>query len=165
MEQAKIDSFIASVLKNLQDIHLDVSDLEMDHIGYQASSDADYEIQKKEFDTLGKRVSEEIVGGRRVGIYELFHPLHVQQYTISAIELIAPKASQVCPSALEHVEFVLKESFALFMEKYPALLWDTSAIDQPDFPMIKLKLGDYIQVKFHLESVLIIIDRKKHGHK
>ena len=154
-------NFIDNILKKLKELEVGVSGLDMDHIGYQASSNEDYDKLSVEFDKLGERVSEEVVGGRRVGIYKLFKPLQFGQYTNTAIELVAPKDGQVCPSALEHIEFVLKEPFESFMGKYSKINWDTSAIDQPDFPMIKLKLDKDVQVKFHLTPVLDIIASKK----
>jgi predicted metalloenzyme YecM len=152
-------SFILTILNGIKKYNIDVSNLDMDHIGYQASSDADYDNLKQEFEKIGVLVSEKIVGGRRVGIYKFNQPLCYQQYTNKAIELIAPKVDQLCPSALEHVEFVIPEGFDSFMNKYPQVPWDTSAINQPEFPMIKLKLTKTIQVKFHLTPVLEIVDK------
>lgn len=158
-------TFVKGILQKLNKLGIDVSSLDMDHIGYQASSNEDYDRLRAEFDGIGVRVSEEIVGGRRVGIYKFVNPLRFQQYTNTAIELVAPKEGQVCPSALEHVEFVINESFESFMERYPNIPWDTSAISQPNFPMIKLKLDKDIQVKFHLTPVLEIVDSIKKGNK
>jgi predicted metalloenzyme YecM len=154
-------NFIENILKKLDELGVEVSDLDMDHIGYQASSNKDYDKLRTEFDGIGERVSEELVGGRRVGIYKLKESLCYQQYTNNAIELVAPKEGQICPSAFEHAEFVITDSFESFMKKYPSISWDTSAISQPDFPMIKLKLDKNIQVKFHLIPVLEIIESKK----
>lgn len=150
------ENFIQKILDKLNEAGVDVSSLNMDHIGYQASSDSDYDKLKAEFDSIGERISEKIVRGRRVGIYKLNKPLRFRQYVNTAIELIAPKAGQICPSALEHVEFVI-DGFKNFMKKYPDIQWDTSAISQPDFPMIKLKLDNNLQVKFHLTPVLEIV--------
>lgn len=150
------ENFIKRILDKLDELGIDVSNLNMDHIGYQASSNEDYDKLVAEFDAIGERASEAIVGGRRVGIYKLNKPLRFRQYVNTAIELIAPKAGQVCPSALEHVEFVI-DNFKNFMKKYPGISWDTSAISQPDFPMIKLKLDKDLQVKFHLTPVLEIV--------
>jgi predicted metalloenzyme YecM len=150
------ENFIQKILDKLNELGIDVTNLNMDHIGYQASSNEDYDKLKVEFDAIGKRISEAVVGGRRVGIYKLNKPLRFQQYINTAIELIAPKDGQVCPSALEHVEFVI-DGFENFMKKYSDIQWDTSAINQPDFPMIKLKLDKDIQVKFHLTPVLEIV--------
>jgi len=93
------ESFIKGLLEKIKQLGIDVSDLDMDHIGYQASSNEDYDRLRTEFDKLGEKISEEIVGGRRVGIYKLNTPLRYQQYTNTAIELVAPKEGQVCPSA------------------------------------------------------------------
>lgn len=153
------ENFIKKILDKLDELGIDVSSLSMDHIGYQASSDNDYDKLKAEFDAIGKRVSEAVVGGRRVGIYKLNKPLRFRQYVNTAIELIAPKAGQVCPSALEHVEFVI-DDFKTFMKKYLNIQFDTSAINQTDFPMIKLKLGNNLQVKSHLTPVLEIVKSK-----
>lgn len=150
------ENFIKKILDKLDELGIDVSNLNMDHIGYQASSNEDYDNLVSEFDAIGERVSEAVVGGRRVGIYKLNEPLRFRQYVNTAIELIAPKADQVCPSALEHIEFVI-DGFENFMKKYPDVQWDTSAISQSDFPMIKLKLDKDIQVKFHLTPVLEIV--------
>jgi len=154
-------SFISGILTGIISFGIDVTDLDMDHIGYQASSNEDYDFSKKEFDTIGDLVSEKIVGGRRVGIYKLKIPLRYEQYVNEAIELVAPKEGQICPSGLEHVEFVLKDDFDSFMAKYPNVVWDTTAVNQPMFPMIKLKLTDTTQVKFHLTPVLDIIKEDK----
>lgn len=153
----KYEAFIEGILNNLNKLSIDVSDLEMDHIGYQASSDKEYDDLCKEFNTLGEKVSEKLVGGRRVGIYKLFNPLRFKQYTNTAIELVAPKEGQICSSSLEHVEFVIKESFESFIKKYPAIPWNTTAINRAEFPMVTLKLDNNAQVKFHLEPLLEMI--------
>ena len=118
------ENFIQKILDKLSELGIDVSCLNMDHIGYQASSDEDYDNLASEFDAIGERVSENIVGGRRVGIYRLNTPLKHQQYTIEAIELYAPKNGQICLSGLEHAEFILLASFESFLKKYPLVPWD-----------------------------------------
>lgn len=151
------ENFISQILADLKRLKIDVSKLDMDHIGYQASSNEDYDRLVSEFKKVGEFVSEKIVGGRRVGIFKLNNPLKHKHYVSKAIELIAPKEGQVCPSALEHVEFVIKETFEEFMAKYPDLPWDRSKVYQPEFPMITLKLSGHTQVKFHYTPVLEIV--------
>lgn len=153
------ESFLDKFFSKIQEFGIDVSNLELDHIAYQSSSDADYDKLKPEFDQIGKQMSENIVGGRRVGIYKLNTPIQYKERSIPAIEIIAPKTGQVCASALEHAEFVIKEDFESFMKKYPNLPWDTSKVNQPTFPMITLKLDEGIQVKFHYEPVLEIVKK------
>jgi uncharacterized protein len=150
--------FVEEILNKLNSLGVYVSDLDMDHIGYQASSVEDYKHLKQECEKVGRFVSEEIVNGRRVAIYKLHEALKVQHYALQAIELIEPKTGQMCPSALEHVEFVLPDGFDAFLNLYPTVNWDTSSLNQPKFPMLKLKLSEYTQVKFHLEPVLKIVE-------
>ena len=88
--------FIEKLLQKLNKLDVDVSKLQMDHLGYQVSSDQEYDGLKEEFKKFGEMVSEKIVGGRRVGIYKFFKPLNFKQYVILAIELVAPKKGQIC---------------------------------------------------------------------
>ncbi|OGJ22498.1 MAG: hypothetical protein A2804_03000 [Candidatus Pacebacteria bacterium RIFCSPHIGHO2_01_FULL_46_10] len=158
---ANYQVFLDHFFNKLEELGIDVANLELDHIAYQTQSDDDYDQIKPEFKKIGKEMSEAIVGGRRVGIFQLNSPLQYKGRSIPAVELIAPKTGQVCVSALEHGEFVIKEDFESFVKKYPRLAWDTSKVHQPVFPMITLKLDDGVQVKFHYQPVLDIV--KKNG--
>ena len=154
-------SFLDNLFLRLAELGVEISKYKMDHVGYQCSSDADYDKCKESFLNLGELIDENIVGDRRVGLFKLNKPIDYRNYRINAIEVIAPKKGQVCPSALEHAEFVLDEKFNEFMARYPSTKWDTSAVDHPMFPMVKLRLGEHIQAKFHYEHVFDISDRKK----
>lgn len=154
-------SFLEQIFHKLDNLDVDVSNLYLDHIGYQSSSKEDYEICKRELLMAGKEMSEAVVGGRRVEIIKLNNPIEYNERVIPVIEVIEPKEGQVCPSALEHIEFVLDSSFEEFVHKYSKINWNTSKIDQPVFPMITLDLGDNIQVKFHLKPVLEIVEESK----
>lgn len=140
---------------------IDVSSYHLDHFGYQCSSNEDYDKLKPELLAVAEMVSENIVGGRRVGIFKFNTPLPYNGKGIPAVELVAPKEGQICPSALEHAEFVIDTDFDSFVQKYPNLDWDLTALNQPTFPMVKLKLSENTQVKFHLKPVLEIIEEEK----
>ena len=156
-----LSSFLDKLFAKLAEKGIDVSEYEMDHIGYQCSSSDDYDKLKLTFSDLGVLLDENIVGDRRVGLFKLREAIQYKKYLINAIELIEPKKGQICLSSLEHVEFVINEQFDTFVARYPTLQWDTSAVNQPMFPMVKLPLGDNIQVKFHHEHVFDIAARKK----
>lgn len=146
-------SFIEKFLQKIKEVGIDASNLDMDHLAYQASSQEDYDRVKKEMSESHEFVDENLVGGRRVSQFKLKEPLRHGNYEIIALELIAPKEGQACPSALEHAEFVV-ENLQDFMKQYPNLNWDTSALNQPNFPLLKLRLSDEMQVKFHIEDIL-----------
>jgi len=152
--------FLDSLIEKIEAQGIDISKYELDHFGYQTSSDEDYDNLKPEFLKKAELLSEEIVGGRRVGIFKFYSPLPYRNSYISAVELVAPKTGQVCPSALEHAEFIIDEDFESFTRKYPNLPWDKSKVNQPMFPMVNLKLDEYVQVKFHYKHVLEIVKNK-----
>lgn len=153
--------FLEKLIKDIEGKGIDVSNLNLDHFGYQCSSNEDYDNLRPELEKIAKLISENIVGGRRVGIFKLNTPLGYKNWKIPAVELVAPKEGQQCPSALEHAEFVIDEGFDSFVKKYPNLSWDLTAVSQPIFPMVKLKLSDYTQVKFHYKPVLEIVKEEK----
>lgn len=157
------EQFLDELTQKVNELGIDVFGYELDHVGYQSSSNEDYDRLKPEFREIGEMVAENIVGGRRVGIFKLERKLKYRNYAISAIELIAPKADEVCPSALEHAEFVIPEDFETFMKKYPTVAWDISSVSHDVFPMVKLKLSDHTQVKFHKTNVLKMVANRLQG--
>jgi len=154
-------NFLDKLLHDIEERGVDVSKYDLDHFGYQCSSDEDCDRLKPEFEKYAKLIDEAIVSGRRVGIFKLNISLEYKNWQIQAVELVAPKEGQVCPSALEHAEFVIDTDFDTFVKKYPNLTWDMSKVNQPTFPMITLKLSDNTQVKFHYKPVLEIVKQEK----
>ena len=148
-----LNNFIDKTLTQLQQLNIDVTNLELDHFGYQTSSKDDYESKKTESQQIGKMASENIVGGRRVCIIRLLKQHLYGNFEISGIEIIEPKDEQVCLSSLDHLEFVLKESFENFINKYKTVSWDTTALERPEFAKLSLRFGDGSGVKFHLKNI------------
>lgn len=152
--------FLDKLLQDIEVKGIDVSKYNLDHFGYQCSSNEDYDKLKIEVGKTAKLISEYVVGGRRVGIFKFSTPLEYKNWDIQAVEIVAPKEGQECPSALEHAEFVIDTDFDTFVKKYPNLDWDMTAVNQPTFPMVKLRLSDITQVKFHLQPLLEIVESK-----
>jgi predicted metalloenzyme YecM len=146
--------FLDKLFQKLDELKVDVSDLKLDHIAYKATLGEEYDQMKLKFLEIADMDHEFEVGKWLVSTYKLKIPLIYKNYKIPAIELIAPKDGSKVKSGLEHVEFVLNESFDSLMKKYPNLDWDTSNVEREEYSMLKLKLGDDMQVKFPKESVL-----------
>lgn len=146
--------FLDKVFVKLNKLGVDVSGLELDHLGYKVATNEEYDQTKAEFLKLGDCVGEPILNDRRIGHFKLFIPLEYGEYHIPALELIAPMQSEQCATGFEHAEFVLKESYQSFMAKHPKLNWDLSAVNRSEFSMIKLRLDENTQVKFHLKPIL-----------
>jgi len=110
----KIDeyiNFLDSWFLEIEKMGIDVAGLPLDHLGYSASSNEEYDKIKLEFLTSGKLFREAMVSGRRVGIFEIFKPLKYKDYLISAVELIEPKTGESRKSGYEHAEFTIDFPF------------------------------------------------------
>jgi len=113
--------FLDSFFEQITQSKLDVSDLILDHVAYQATSSEEYDQLKPLFIELGEPIHEEIIGGRHVSVFRLYQPTQYKNYAFSALELIEPKAGQVCESGYQHAEFIAKKPFEEYMKEYPYL--------------------------------------------
>lgn len=148
-----LNTFIKEKIEQLTSLGIDVSNLQLDHFGYQTSSKEDYDTKSKEVISLATLASENIVGGRRVGIYKLNEPFIYQNYKILGFELVEPREGQICNSQLDHLEFVLPVNFEQFIELNPSVNWDTTAMNRPEFAKLTVKFNDGTSVKFHLKNI------------
>jgi len=145
-----LSNFISTLISL---VPFDVSELQLDHFAYQTSSMKDYDNLKKESLEIGVLVSENIVGGRRVGIFKFEKPIQSNGYEILGFELIEPKEGQVCKSELDHIEFVIPVSFDEYLHLHQDVDWNLSAKDRDEFPKLSLKFEDGKSVKFHTKDI------------
>lgn len=156
----KINQFLDSFFEQIKNVNLDVTGLSLDHIAYQASSSEDYNKVKTNFSNLGKLVNEEVIGGRRVSVFQLDEPLTYKNYQIPVLELIEPKEGQICESALQHAEFVYENPFEDLIEKYPNIDWDTSSMHRDEFAHLKLNFDNGLTLKFLHAPILSMFEEK-----
>jgi predicted metalloenzyme YecM len=154
-------NFIDETIQKIKNLGIDTSDLTIDHLGYQAASDKDYEEKKNELKGLGKIKHDVQVGEVKVAIFQLNTPLKYENQFINAIEIVSPKSEQIEETRWEHIEFVLKETLESFVNKYPNLNWNLEKIDREIFPMASLKLDEKTRVKFPKRPVLEEVKRIK----
>ena len=150
MITSNISNFIPTLISQ---IPFDISNLQLDHFGYQTSSSLDYENLKKECLNIGELLSENIVSGRRVAIFKLNEPLLSNGFEILGFELVEPKEEQICDSELDHLEFVIPISFEEYIKLHKNVKWDMSTMNREAFPKIALKLNDGKSVKFHIKDI------------
>ena len=146
--------FMDQVFEKLNALGIHTSEIKIDHIGYQADSSEDYDSKCSDLADTAEKISENIVGGRRVGIFKVNEELNHNQQRFDVIEVIEPKEGQKVNSAWGHVEFLVDIPLEDFMERYSDLDWDVSALNRDEFPMLILKLGDGIRVKFPRRGAL-----------
>lgn len=153
--------FVDEVLAKMEALGIDTSELEVDHLGYQASSMEDYETKKQELSEIAEIRHDVQVGEVRVAILEFKESIPYKSQTISAVEIVSPKEGKTPESSWEHIEIVPPVSLEDFMKKYPDIDWGTSALDRDIFPMLTLQLDETTRVKFPRRPVLVEVKRIK----
>lgn len=146
--------FLKFWLQEIKDLGLNISSFKLDHLGYSVSSKKEYEKTKTKFLKFGELIREPLGSNRHVGVFKFFIPLQYENYSIQAVELIEPKNSEESFSGFEHAEFTISISFEDLIKKYPHLNWDTTNINRPDFPRLKLVLPSGKELKFNHEPIL-----------
>lgn len=153
--------FLDAFFDQIKKMKLDIADLPLDHIAYQASTKEDYEQRLPEFSKFGELVSEEMIGGRRVAVVTLDEPFIYKDYLISALELIEPKEGQQCDSAFQHAEFVVNQPFENYIDQYPNIDWDTSSMHRDEFSHLKLNFENRLTLKFLRRPILELFEEKR----
>jgi uncharacterized protein len=161
-EQIGLLTFLNDTFQGLKKQGVDLTGLEVDHVCYRTLTEENYKKIKNYFRTRGKLLVESMVGGRMIATYEFELPLEYQGYKIPLIEVPAPKTGSHYREGFEHIEVVIQESFETFMQKYPQLKFDTSAMSKELNAEIRVKLDQFISVKFHKQSLkeVIAIEKK-----
>ena len=143
----KISIFLDELLKQIEDVGIDVVNLKIDHIAFSASSSQEYDELLPKYLEEGVLVKEAIISDRRVAIIKLNSPVKYKHYTFNVIELIEPISGEKAISGWEHAEFLVK-NYDEILIKYPNLSWNTSHKDRENFSRIKLTLPNGMEVKF-----------------
>lgn len=149
--------FLDNVFKKLNELGIDVSGLNLDHIAYQASDEEDYQKLLLEFIRLGELKHEGAVGSKRIAVIKLLEELKYKEYTIPVVELVQPDPEISTPSDWQHFEFVIEESYQDFISKYPKVNWNDKKINREIFPMLILPIGEFVEVRFHQETILKMV--------
>jgi predicted metalloenzyme YecM len=152
--------FLEQIFINLEQAGISTRNYFLDHICYRTGSLDEYQAKKDEFEKLGKILIEAKVNGRLISTFAFNQPVIYKSYKIPMIELPAPKAGKTYQSGFEHVEFVIDESLADFIKRYSNINLDTTNINDPMNPDVKISFSDGLSVKFHVESLDKIIEKE-----
>lgn len=129
-----------------------------DHICFRTESESEYTELKKKLLKIGNMLVASEVGGREIATFKLFKSIECKDWSVSVIELAAPKVNSFYESGFEHAEFVISQSFKDFMDSYSTYEWDISAIDKAHNPEIRIRLQEGLSVKFHHQSLEKVIE-------
>lgn len=100
--------FLQSILKLADLLGLEADSLYADHIAVRCFQKETAERWKKGFLQHGSLLSEKIINGRPVALFELNAPLSVGPWLIPVIELPWPGEKRYRHEGWEHVEIVLR---------------------------------------------------------
>lgn len=148
--------FLDQLFQKIQETGIDVTQLYLDHICYRVATMKRYETLKMALSSRAKLLTESIINGRPIASYLLDEPFQYKDRCINCLELPAPKAGKPYEEGFEHVEFVIREPFSDFMEKYPKVKFKTKGMNKEVNPKISLKF-EAISVKFHHHPLPYVI--------
>ncbi|MBX2872739.1 MAG: VOC family protein [Saprospiraceae bacterium] len=151
-----ITPFLDQIFQHLTEDNILVNNYELDHICYRVANEERYLELKHQLADHGELLTESIIGGRLISTFKLHQPYRYQNREIQCLELPAPKEGSPYPEGFEHAEFVIQESFEVFMSKYSHLTFKTKGIQKPVNPEISLKYTD-LSVKFHHHPIEYVI--------
>ena len=160
-EQFGLLTFLNDTFTALNKFGIEFAGHEIDHICYRTLTEENYKKIKGYFRTRGRLLVESMVGGRMIATYEFDQPIEYKGFKIPLIELPAPKVGSHYREGFEHIEVVIREDFTNFMQKYPTLKFDTSAMTKEFNAEIRVKLDQFISVKFHHQSLKEVIALEK----
>lgn len=146
-----------TIFAKLNDLKVDGITL-CDHICYRVETIEKYEEIKGELSSFSKLIGETLVSKRLISIFKLDEPIVYKNYTITCIELPAPKENSFYSEGWEHAEFVI-ENLNEFIIKHDHLGFNKKAMGRDINPELGLKINESFQVKFHplhIEEVIAI---------
>lgn len=153
----QIPAFVKHIEFELKGLGIDVKAYPVDHVCFRVKTWAEYEKYKIEFSKVGKLLSEAQIGGRPIATYQFHQAIKAGDRLIPCIELPAPKAGKEYPTALEHCEFVISQSFVSFAAVNSGLAWDWAGSKKVFNPELGLQLAPGLAVKFHHMSLMEVI--------
>lgn len=155
-----VQTFLSLIFSEMQRHGIDVTNYQLDHLCYRVATIDLYQEKNQELAGKADLLSEALIGGRPIASWLLREPIVFQNRCIHVIEVPAPKPGTAPETGWEHVEFVIPEGFAAFLQNHAHLPFDTSGLHKAHNPEVALKLGP-LQVKFHLLSLQDAIRREK----
>lgn len=155
------NKFLSNLFEKMNQVSLNVSDYELDHICYRVISFDEYEEYKVLLSEVGDKLIESEVGGRAIATYKLNTPISFYERRVFIVELPAPKQVSQYSRGFEHAEFVIPHTFDRFIELNEHCCYDLAGSKKAINPDIRVSFGTNMSVKFHHNSLEDIIELEK----
>ena len=135
--------FLRKLFSVLDENGVDVLRSPLDHLCYRVENDERYQALRNALDREGILLGENQIGGRPIATYRLNKPFLFDGRSIDVLELPAPKPGSPYQEGYEHAEFVVDEDLLAFIQRYPKLAWDISAIGKTINADVRLRFEGY----------------------
>ena len=113
------EAFFSNLLSKLKNIRIDMSGMPISHLLYRTSTLPEYEDLRDQLMKFCSEFVETQFNGRAVSILILKQPLILEDgFTVSMIELPAPRSAHMYPSGLESIGVVVGKQLPEFIEKH-----------------------------------------------
>jgi len=117
------EAFFSDLLSNIKNVGIDMSGMPMSHLLYRTATLPEYEDLRDKLINFCDEFVETQFNGRAVSILILKQPLILEdRFTVSMIELPAPRSAHMYPSGLESIGVVVGKELSNFIEKHKTVL-------------------------------------------
>ncbi len=155
-QEAKL--FLEQLFADLERHQIEIKkSWEIDHLCYRVESENRYQTIKAFFASSHKLLVESLVGGRLIATFKLSEPIVFRDWSISVVEVPAPKKNKIVKEGFEHIEVVTDLSFSELAEKYKHLPLDKNGLAKNFNPELEIMLGER-NIKFHHMSLEKVIE-------
>lgn len=115
--------FFSDLLARLEHTTISIDDFPITHLLYRTTTLPEYETLRDHLKTFCKEFVETQFNGRAVSILVLKEPLPLGSgFTVSMIELPAPRLEHMYPSGLESIGVLVGEKLPAFKKQYKKVL-------------------------------------------
>lgn len=112
-------TFFSDLLHRLKEVGINMHGMPMSHLLYRTSIYSEYESLRDQLKTFCSEFVETQFNDRAVSILILSEPLMLEDgFTVSMIELPAPRSVHLYPSGLESIGVVVGKSLPEFIKQY-----------------------------------------------
>lgn len=116
-------AFFADLNQRSISMGIDMHGMPMSHLLYRTRAISEYETLRDQLKTFCSEFVETQFNGRAVSILVLKNPLILEDgFTVSVIELPAPRAVHMYPSGLESIGVVLGKELTSFIARHKDVL-------------------------------------------
>lgn len=150
-------AFFTQQLRDVKAAGFDLGPLPVSHLAYRTETKEEYIEKRGVLEAMASANVENIWRGRPMSKIIMKEPIQLDaNHTTEMIELIPPKHLFNYPMGLEHVGFVIGETFDAFCEKYKdkfSTIQDHGKYCQPHFVIFKSGYA----VKFYRDGLKEVV--------